>query len=190
MPAELKRSPYLMSLIESRARAAAQVERVREALKVRGKEFAQTRRQLREYDESIMAYNPELDPTLIKSVHGWRTGEYGRLGEAIQAAFEAHPGQWLSPREVTTFVARELCLVFISRADRRAWSTGSIGRRLQKLTAKGRLEKMPVKEAAKRFSGVGARWRLSSDSAPSRVRLISQAAAAGGSVRVPDAGRE
>lgn len=190
MRADVKKRPtYLVALIENRARAANEEERLRMVLRDLGKELAHAKRRVQAYDLAIKDYNPLLDASAIKSVNACRTGKRGNLSKAVDEVLDQNAGTWLSTAEITAAVEQKLGMHFHSADARARWSHNSVGKQLKKRVRQGFAERMADDDAAT-VSGVGARWRRKSDDGPSLARLSEQAAAVGGSVRVPDAARE
>ena len=190
MRAEVKKRPaYLIGLIENRARAAAEEQRIRMVLKDLGRQLAHAKRRVQAYDLALKDYNPALDGSKIKAVAAHRTGPRGNLRKAIEETLAAASDTWLTTAEITGEVQRRLGLHFHTGEARRRWAHNSLAKQLKRLVTEGLVDRT-TDPAATGSTWVGARWRLISDDGPSRDRLIEQALAAGGSVRVPDAGRE
>lgn len=189
-PTVKKRSSYLKALVERRARAAAEEERLLISVQALGRELAAAKRLKLSCDMLIRDYDPTLDGKRIAAVRPpvHFAGRRGELTKAVGAVLDENKGCWLTTMEIAVRVAKRCRIVIRSKEAMHEWSHNSVAKQLKKLMNKGEVERLLDEDAATTW-GV-SRWRLKSDDGPSLARLRAQAAAAGGSARAPDADHE
>lgn len=141
----MRKTPsYLKGLAETRARVAAEVQRLQQFYDEIGQSLGKARTELEACDLLIRKYDERLNPELIEPIKAWK-GRYGARG-ALKTAIvrilkDCHPSA-VSTTELTTRLQIEFSLDFLSKAERTHWQHDTVGKQLKKLVSEGLVERL------------------------------------------------
>ena len=142
---ETKKVPsYLRGLVETRARADAQAQRLERLIAELTEAKDKALREREAADHLIRAYDPNLDPTCIEPVAGFR-GRYGPRGTLIEfireQVREAFP-EAVTTAEIAARAAVKFELDFPTPAIYAAWRKTAIRNKLQRMEKAGEVERV------------------------------------------------
>lgn len=175
----MKKIPsYLKGLVETRARAAADIERLRRTAGEVAAELEMAENNLAAADRLIVLFDPTLRPAKIPSIkaQGQRYGMRGALIAALRAYLASHAEEGVTTLELATAMKAWFDLDFRTAKAESRWVKHSIANRLRKWVKEGLVERM---HDARDPSVAVGRWRWKGDCVPSLGRLAEQAAAQG-----------
>lgn len=171
---------YVRGLVDRRARAAGDEQRLLGLLKELGKELALVRRTKASCDQLIRDYDAGLDPSRIKPIRKVRKVASGPRGglrlEIIQAVKSRAPAA-VTTMEVALVAAHRLDLDFETRDDLQRWEHNSVGKQLKRLVVEG-LVAREVDTSARAWTAVRWRWTGPGDESASDPVAAEIAAAA------------
>jgi len=148
---------YLKGLVESRARAAGDVERLTQLRALIDEQLVTANKKLDAADLLIRDFSPLLDPTAIEPVRArkGRYGKHGNLKTTVRAILAEVPGESLPSPEIAFKVAERLGVKFDSMEQYRVWASNSVFKELGRLAKSGEVEHIPGENR-----GCVTRWRL------------------------------
>jgi hypothetical protein len=167
---------YLKGLVETRARAAGDLERYTRIMAEVSAKVAGARAEIDACDRLIRKFDTRLKPELIEPLrthpYGGRGGLRAALVEYLQAVYPA--------AATSTEIAFELQIMFgfdFQTADERdRWLRGAMTRALKDLADKGLVERLH--DPAARDGKVG-RWRLRPGTTSGADAMLDKLTAAG-----------
>lgn len=171
-----KVSSYVKGLVETRARAAGDLERLRRIHAELSARIATAEADIAACDRLIRKFDGRLDPSLIEPLHTRSYGGRGRLRAAVLDQLQlAYPGE-VTTSELAVEMQIKFGFDFLTATQRDNWVRGSLARALRDLHAEGLAERMhdPMLR-----TGEPGRWRLRPASAPSTSDLLAQLSAQG-----------
>jgi hypothetical protein len=180
MAIEMQRTPsYLKGLAETRARAAGDVQRLKELHSEITRQLATAEAEVASCDLLIRKFDKQLDPTKIPPIRAWK-GHYGKRGalrEAVLRELEAAWPRSVSTTELAAKIQLEFKLDFTTWRERDQWCDQSVRNLLRKSVKDGVLERdEPAISAAGRTVN---RWRWVPQTATELSTLREAAQAVG-----------
>lgn len=148
---------YLKGLVESRARAAGDIERLEQLRALIDEQLTAARKKLDAADLLIRDFSPLLDPTTIAPVRA-RKGKYGKHGNfkaTVTLVLEEANGEALPTPEIAFKVAEKLQLKFDSMQQYRDWAHNAVANELRRKMNRGEVERF----SSEKGGGV-TRWQL------------------------------
>ena len=183
MPLQMPRkvSSYLKGLVDTRARAAGDLERLQRIHDEVSARMATAQAEIDACDRLIRKFDGRLDPTLIEPLRTQSYGGRGRLRAALLDQLQlAYPGE-VTTSEMAVELQIKFGFDFRTADERDRWVRGSMARALRDLLEEGLVDRMH--DPALRTGGPG-RWRLRPATAPSAVDLLARLAADGTEVAI------
>lgn len=176
----MQRTPsYLKGLAETRARAAGDVERLKELLTQITGLLENAKAEVASCDLLIRKFDKQLDPTKIPSIRAWK-GRYGKRGVLREAVLRAVKAVWpesVSTTELAAKMQLEFKLDFATPWERDRWCDYSLRNLLRKCVDDGILERdEPTRSPSGRTVN---RWRWVSQTATELGALREVARATG-----------
>lgn len=183
---QARRTPsFLVGLVDRRARADGQVQRLAAMLTDIRLELAKAIEHRHACDALLRSYYAGIEASEFQPIQGWmgRYGKRGGLAEAILRFLAAAGSAGATTSEVGTHLAGLFGLDFACPNDRKKWQKNSVGPRLRALTANGDVE--PLHDPGTELGKVG-RWRLKQATPQTGASLLALAAARGVEVAFTD----
>jgi hypothetical protein len=183
---QARRTPtFLTGLVERRARADGQVQRLAAMLTDIRLELAKALTHRDACEALLKSYYAGVDASELRPINGWmgRYGQRGAVVAAIRQLLAAAGTAGVTTSEVGSHLAGMFGLEFATPRDRKKWMQNSVAVRLRELKAAGEVE--PLHNAAAELGKVG-RWRLKAASPATGVSLAATAAAHGIRVEFTD----
>ena len=140
----MQRTPsYLKGLAETRARAAGDVERLKQLHTEIARLLESAKAEVASCDLLIRKFDKQLDPTKIPPIRAWK-GRYGKRGafrEAVLRVFEAAWPESVSTTELAAKMQLEFKLDFSTARERDQWCDQSLRNLLRVCAKDGVLER-------------------------------------------------
>lgn len=176
----MQRTPsYLKGLAETRARAAGDVERLKELHTEITRLLKNAKAEVASCDVLIRKFDKQLDPSKIPSIRAWK-GRYGKRGVLRQAVLRVVEATWPESVSTTELAAKmqvEFKLDFATAWERDRWCDYSLRNLLRKCVEDGVLERdEPTRSPSGRTVN---RWRWAPQAATELSALREAAEAAG-----------
>lgn len=178
MPLQMPRkvSSYVKGLVETRARAAGDLERFRRIHAEVSERIATAEAEIAACDRLIRKFDGRLDPTKIEPLATRSYGGRGRLRAAVLDQLQlAYPGE-VTTSDLAVEMQIKFGFDFLTATQRDNWVRGSLARALRDLHAEGLAERMHDPSLR---TGEPGRWRLRPASAPSTGELLARLSATG-----------
>ncbi|MER2538711.1 MAG: hypothetical protein ABTQ26_05675 [Azonexus sp.] len=141
----MRKTPsYLKGLAETRARAAAEVQRYSALAAEVQLRLAEAQAALDSCDRLIVRFDPRLDPTTIEPIfaHKGRYGKHGALSNTVLAVVqEAYPRE-INTTEVAVHVQLRLAIDFETPVERGLWVDSSLRNALKQLYRRKLIERL------------------------------------------------
>ncbi len=179
---QVRRTPtFLKHLVENRARADGQVQRLRSALVDLEAELARVLAH-RDACDSLIVNFTKFDPAEIVAIRGWlgRRGGRGKLVAAIREVIRLAGPTGIGTCELMD----QLLVIFelnLTLAQRQKWRTNSLRGRLHELKVRGEIE--PICEG-RPPGNAQQRWRIPQRAVGSLEALAKSARTLGVQVEV------
>lgn len=183
---EARRTPsFLAGLIDRRARADGQVQRLTDMLNDIHAELAQALEHRDACDALLKSYHAGLELAGIRPIRGFmgRYGKRGTIADAIRRFVADAGARGVTTSEIGAHLMAVLGLEFNTPQARKKWMQNSVAVRLRELKAVGEVE--PMHDAAVELGKVG-RWRLKTTTVSSVSSLLATANTCGVEVIVTD----
>ena len=183
----MRKTPsYLKGLAETRARAAGDVNRLKNIYDEIGQKLTSAKRALEACDLLIQRFDERLDPGLIQPIHAWQ-GRYGKRGALMDEVRRIIQSAW--PDEITTTeivwsAQLQFQISFVTWQAKKRWQDNSLRTAIKTLLAKGEIER--VHDVSDGLIGVVGRWRWKPEPFLSLDDLHAHAADGGVAVQQAD----
>lgn len=156
---ETRRTPsFLAGLLDKRARADGQVQRLTAMLTDIRSELAQALEHRDACDDLLKNYYAGLDVAGIQTIQRW-TGRHGKRGTivgAIRAFLAAAGTKGVTTSEVGAYLAAVLGVEFATPQARKKWMQNAVGVRLTSSSAERAPTGFGAQATPRRFAGRGA----------------------------------
>lgn len=146
---------YLKRLVESRARAAGDIERLEELRRLLEPEIETAPAKLQAAGTLIRDFSPLPDPSQIQPIKP-REGRHGKLRETVRQILRDAAPEALPTNQIAFLAAEKMQLRFHTADDFRTWAANAVARELRKQSDSGALERLPVPGEENRWHAVAA----------------------------------
>jgi hypothetical protein len=181
---EARRTPaFLAGLIDRRARADSQVQRLTAMLVDLQAELTEAHAHLEACDALLKSDYAGVEVAQVRAINGWmgRHGKRGVIAATIRKFLADAGPDGVTTSELGAHLAGMLGLEFASPAARKKWMRNSVAVRLRELRAIGEVE--ALHDACVELGKVG-HWRLRQDARESVDSLLATATLRGVTVEL------